>query len=299
MYRYRLYGFRMLSDLKFPQLVVEQEEMGDAPEIVIQAGEVPESIASITDKKYVFGETFSWLSNKTTWLMVEDGEKVTYCLKDGGNEMHLCTYILGFGMSMLAMQRGMLSIHCSALSNEEGAILIAGESGAGKSTVTTAFLEKGYHLMADDMALVEMAQDGCAWARPAFPFQKLCRNVAVNQGYDLEKLIYINEDKDKFLVPYQGKFDLEAVPIKAFIMLGVTENETVVVQEVAGFQRFHVYANNLFLRHLLKQEKYSPAIGQKCLEMAAAVPTYYIGRPEGKDTTKQVIVEAFRLIGEK
>lgn len=294
MYYYRLYGFRVVSELSFPQLVTETEAMSGAPEIFIQSGTVPEWIAQTTDKQYEFGEEFAWLSNKTTWLMAEGGRKITYCLKEGGNLMYLRTYILGYGMSMLAMQRGILSIHCSALCDEDGAVLIAGESGAGKSTVTTAFLESGYRLMADDMALVETV-DGVTRALPAFPFQKLCRNVVEEKGYDLEKLIYINEEKDKFLVPYEGKFDLTAVPVKAFIMLGLAKGEEVVTQEIEGLGRFHVYANNLFLRHLLGQDKYKPAIGQRCLEMAARVPTYYIGRPAGRDTTKQVTEIALRL----
>ncbi len=297
MYQYRLYGFKIISDLEFPQLLPEQESMSDATEIYIEAGAVPDEIARITDKQYEFGQKFSWLSNRTTWLMVENETRIRYALKEGGDIMHLRTYILGWGMSMLAMQRGILSIHCSALADEKGAILIAGESGAGKSTVTAAFLEKGYRLMADDMAFVETKPGEAVWVKPAFPFQKLCRNVAMEKGYQLEELIYINEDKDKFLVPYKGDFSVEAVPVKAFIMLGVTGAQEIVTKEITGLDKFYVYANNLFLRHLLKQDKYSPAIGQKCLEMAAVVPTYYIGRPHDKDTTEQVIAAAMGLVG--
>lgn len=291
MYYYRLYGLRVISDLKFPQLVEEQDTMPEAPAIYIQAGEIPEKIQNVTDRQYEFGETTGWLSNKTTWLFVENGEKITYSLKEGGNQIYLLTYILGYGMSMIAMQRGMLSIHCSALSDGKQAVLIAGESGTGKSTITAAFLERGYRLMADDMALVEIV-DGRALAKPAFPYQKLCRDAALKQGCDLHELLYINEEKDKFLVPYNGMFDLQAVPIKAFIMLGITKGEEVMTRQITGLDRFHVFANNLFLRHLLGADKYKPAIGQKCLQMAAVVPTYCIGRPAGRDTVKQVLKEA-------
>uniref|UniRef100_UPI00405628A1 hypothetical protein n=1 Tax=Acetatifactor sp. TaxID=1872090 RepID=UPI00405628A1 len=296
MYKYCVYGLKIVSDIEFAQLVTVQESMPEAPEIRIEAVTVPEEIKQITDKKYEFGDTFSWLSNDTTWLVVENGERIGYCLTGGGHPTYLQTYILGFGMSMLAMQRGILAIHCSAVADENGAVLIAGESGAGKSTVTTAFLEKGYRLMADDMAFVETEKNSPALAKPAFPFQKLCRNVALEKGYLLENLIYINEEKDKFLVPYAGDFKTDAVPVKAFIMLGVVGGDSVVTQEIRGFDRFHVYANNLFLRHLLQKDKYNPAIGQKCLEMAAVVPTYFIGRPLNGDTTAEVIAEALGFV---
>ena len=141
--------------------------------------------------------------------------------------------------------------------------------------------------MADDMAVVEPQTDR-TFVYPAFPYQKLCRNVAVEQGYDLTRLLYINEEKDKFLVPYRGAFSTEARPVKAFIMLGITTGEKVQTGEIMGIHRFPVYADNLFLRHLLQEEKYTPQIGSKCIAMATTVPTFYIARPAEGDSTTEV-----------
>ena len=294
-YEYMLYGMKVVSDLEFHQLVVCEDEK--EPDIKIVSGVVPDDILDCeAGKKYEFGNQRSWLANKTCYLVAEDGKKLTYQMKPDGKVAYLQSYLLGFGMSMLAMQRGILSIHCSAVADERGALLIAGESGAGKSTLTAAFLEKGYRLMADDMAWVEITEEQKVMARPAFPYQKLCRDAALAKGYDLESLLYINEDKDKFLVPYRGAFQTESVPVKGFLMLGVTDKDTVVCMEAVGMQKFQVCANNLFLRHLLGNDKYAPQTGQRCLKMAAGIPIYYIGRPYGKDTTEQVIQKAFEMV---
>lgn len=189
-------------------------------------------------------------------------------------------------------------MHCSAVADEAGAVLICGESGAGKSTVTTALLEDGYRLMADDMAFVQAVPEKGSVAYPAFPWQKLCRNVAMEKGYCLEDLIYINEEKDKFLVPYRGDFYVDGVPVKQFIMLGVVDGESVLEQAVEGFEKFHVVANNLFLRHLLGKDKYRPDIGQMCLKMAAGIRMNYIGRPNGKDTAAEVVDKVKKILSE-
>lgn len=288
-YSYRLYGLRIKTDLEFPQLVAEDAETvtEPVPEIRIEEGEIPEEILREPTRKYDFGPDRSFLSNRTMWMVAEQGNSIRYRRKEGGNPFYMRTYLLGYGMAMIAMQRGQLAIHCSAVADAQGAVLIAGESGAGKSTVTTMLLEQGYELMADDMAVVEPGTDR-TYVYPAFPYQKLCRNVATEQGYDLEKLLYINEEKDKFLVPYRGTFSTEKRPVKAFIMLGLTEGEHVQAGEIAGIRRFPVYADNLFLRHLLKQEKYRPQIGAKCIAMAATVPTFYIVRPAEGDSTSEV-----------
>jgi hypothetical protein len=49
------------------------------------------------------------------------------------------------------------------------------------------------------------------------------------------------------------------------------------------------------LRHLLKNDKYEPAIGKKCLEAASKIPMYCITRPNDIDTSRQVIETAFEI----
>ncbi|MBQ9120350.1 MAG: hypothetical protein IJY09_09915 [Lachnospiraceae bacterium] len=300
MYYYRLYGMRVCADLDFAQLVPENEPELALEEIRIEAGELESKLTALSEasgRAYVFGEQYSWLINRTLWMEVTEGRKITYHAKEGANPIYLRTYLLGFGMAMLGLQRGILAMHCSAVANEKGAILIAGESGAGKSTMTTAFLSKGYRLMADDMAFVEKTENELV-AKPAFPFQKLCRDAALAEGYRLEELIYIDETKDKFMVPYRGEFLTDEVPVRGMLLLGKKAEGELSAQHLEGLDKFHVCANNLFLRNLLGKDKYAPVIGQKCLEMAAGLPICYLSRPVQGNTADQTAQEAFRAIEE-
>lgn len=293
MYFYHLYNRIVASDIPFLQLMPAAQA---EPDITIHAGEIPPDILSQTTQKYDFGRERSWLINTTCYLIIEHGASITYHLREGGNPMYLQTYILGWGMSMLALQRNELAIHCSAVANEDGAVLICGESGCGKSTLTTAFLQQGYHLMADDMALVEATTDGAVYAKPAFPFQKLCREDAMRSGCPQEQMIYIDETKDKFLVPYRGEFSTEPARIRCMLVLFRHYGEVLLCNEINGIDKMRACAENLFLRHLLKEKKYDPAIGSLCLKMAAGIPIHAIGRPDGKDTLDEMIRTAFSLV---
>lgn len=294
---YLIYGNIIGTDLEFPQLV--KADATQEPDIKICAGEIPIDILEKEkqERYYEIGDTFSWLNNPTCVFVVENGEKITYDLKPGEKKVRLLNYLLGFGMCMLFLQRGDMMIHCSALHNGKEAILIAGESGSGKSTTTESYLSNGWNLMADDVALVRYEKDlGKTMVYPAFPFTKLCRNVALERGYNLEEMIYINEDRDKFLVPYRGNFEVTPKPLKKFIMLGLHQGEDVIVREMQGIDKFHVCVNNLGLRHLLGPDKYAPHIGQKCLELIANVDVHLIARPAGKDTTEEIKKAAFDII---
>lgn len=297
MYYYHLYGCLVESDLVFPQLVAAEKTLL-LPDITIVSGTMPEEIYKKAENKiyYEFGETYSWLFNQTCIFYVENGNKITYYLKPEGKENYLRSYLLGFGISMLFLQRGEMAIHCSALHNGTEAMLIAGESGSGKSTLTNYYLEMGWKLMADDMVVAKHDKEKGTMVYPAFPYQKLCRNVAVERGYNLNELIYINEQKDKFLVPCGGDFELDGKPLKKFLMLGVHPGEEVLVQEVQSIAKLQICLNNLFLRHLLGKQKYSPKIGQKCLELIADVDVHLIVRPEGKETTEAIKEAAFSIV---
>ncbi len=291
MYYYKLYGVLIASDLFFPQLVISEDTT--RYDVMIEKTELSEELQNLlSEKKYEFGREYSWLSNTTCQIQVYGGNRITYALTGQGHPEWLQTYILGYGMSMLALQRDMLPIHCSVVADERGAVLIAGESGAGKSTATTAFLKDGYTLMADDMAWA----DG-EMVYPAFPYQKLCRDVVEREGYDMDELIYIDEQKDKFLARYRGEFSTEGRPMKGFILLHLTPEEKVVTRELTGLDRLHVYVGNLFLRKLMtREQKYAPYIGKIGLEMASKVPLLCIGRPVEGNTAEEVVQAAFEWV---
>lgn len=289
---YKLYGNIIETDLVFPQLVPCDPAPAESMDtILVVAGTMPDSIIERAAKlAYDFGPTCSYLTNRTCYLLVEDGKRILYQAKENANEIYLKTYILGFGMSMLFHQRGSLSIHCSAVSNENGALLICGESGCGKSTITTHLLENGYTLMADDMAILTKNKEGKAMVLPAFPFQKLCRNVVLEQNLNLDELIYINEEKDKFLVPYQGEFSCDARLLRGIIVLSLLPQECdVTCQQMSGINMFHAYTENLFLRHLLAEKKYQVPTGPLCLSYAGSAPVWMLSRPVGKDTLAEVL----------
>lgn len=290
---YKIYGYRVISDIDFQQLLSDKQGKVD---IIIKQGRAEKMLPdNAGNERCGFGQDFSWLENKTCYLAVSNGCEIVYQLKEGGNELYLRTYILGWGLAMLALQRGMAAIHCSAVADRNAAVLFCGESGSGKSTVTRAYLEQNWKLMADDMAFVEYREDNSVIARSAFPYQKLCRDAAEKTRLPLEELIYIDEEKDKFLVPCHDIFEENQRPLKAIIILTRAAAASVQTRPLQGIEAFYACVNNLFLRHLLGDRKYEPIIAQGCLKIASAVPVYLVERPYDTDTTRQVL-EAVRAI---
>ncbi|MDO5291866.1 MAG: hypothetical protein Q4F05_03855 [bacterium] len=288
MYQYNLYGQNISSSLEFPQLIINSENNNF--DIVILEGEIPSKILKKAEEKYYeIDKIQSWFQNDTGIFYVSKGREIHYQLKENANLQYARTYILGYAISMLLLQRNILTIHCSAIANNEGAVLIAGESGAGKSTITTSFLNKGYKLLADDIAAVTVDEEGKVLAYPAFPYQKLCRDGVKREKININGLLCIDEEKDKFLVPRGEQFINQPMIVKAMVILGVNDGAGISVDEEVGVNKLFAIRENLFLRRLRGDWLARPEIIQTCLEIGSKVPIYTIIRPRKFDTRSAVI----------
>lgn len=286
MYYYKIYGQKVESDIDFAQLVVDTSE--EKPSISIMRRNAPDDILEQMKQSYTsIGDKESWFYNSTLRCVIRDGQDIYYEPFDDINEQYLRTYILGYGLSMLFLQRGNLTIHGSCVRKDNQAIIISGMSGAGKSTLTSQFLSAGYEFMADDITLVE-CNEQYAVAYPGFPYQKLCRDVVEKKKLDTKELIYIDEDKDKFLVKWDGEYHTEGVELTTLVVILVgDENTKLEVKEAQGFEKLQYVVDNLFLKKRILFRENNPQLIKLCLDIASRINILVVTRPYGIDSASQ------------
>ena len=166
-------------------------------------------------------------------------------------------------------------------------VAIIGLSGAGKSTLTSQFLSAGYEFMADDITLVE-CNEQYAVAYPGFPYQKLCRDVVEKKKLDTKELIYIDEDKDKFLVKWDGEYHTEGVELTTLVVILVgDENTKLEVKEAQGFEKLQYVVDNLFLKKRILFRENNPQLIKLCLDIDSRINILVVTRPYGIDSASQ------------
>ena len=157
-------------------------------------------------------------------------------------------------------------------------VVIIGPSGAGKSTNCVKLREKGCTFVTDDVSAVSI-QDGKVMVEPSFPQQKLCRDAALRQGYALEELIYIDEDRDKYAVRLKDGYEKEALPMSLFIELVVTDGEQLQIEEVTGLDKLSVLYRNIYRREVWQEMGANPQSEAILMKMVEQIPIYRICRP--------------------
>ena len=99
-------------------------------------------------------------------MLVTDGERVTIDAPDRQARSTYDFLIYSWALRLLLLQRGEHALHASVVAHRSGVTLaIAGDSGAGKSTAVSELLLRGWQLVADDIAPVDVSA-GCNTVRP-------------------------------------------------------------------------------------------------------------------------------------
>lgn len=302
MYRYKIYGIILESEFEL-KLLVPADESSDqkADVITVREKDVEEEVitylkeADALNKHYEIGLDKSAMENIGGYYLIENSQ-ILVKIKDGYTYDTISSWILGYCLSMAMLQKGFLTIHCSAIATETGAVLISGTPGAGKSSLAGKLLEHGYKLMADDVAAIHFIDDKCM-VHPAYPFQKLCSNEVEKRALDKSKLIYINEDKDKYSVPVDDIFEPIPHQLKAFFYIIKAPVEELTFKKLSGFECFMSVKENLFLHRLKGNWENTPEVINQCMKIASGCNVYLIIRPENKNTLAEIsnkIVESLQ-----
>jgi hypothetical protein len=80
----------------------------------------------------------------------------------------LCVYLFGPVMGFLLRKKGLTPLHASAVSIQDRAAALVGESGAGKSTTAAALALRGWPVLCEDVCAFD-EQEGRFLLRPAYP----------------------------------------------------------------------------------------------------------------------------------
>ncbi|MSP13532.1 MAG: serine/threonine protein kinase [Chloroflexi bacterium] len=197
---YALYGLNLLVNRPIPGLALRQVDI--APGVVVHwgehpgwLGEVPAGTATLT---YTSPLPNGWGKPVLQMWQIAGGAGSTYHLrflpghdfwvKRDGTELWadwppqadpalVIVQLLGPVMGFLQRLRGVLALHAGAVAVQGRAVAIAGQRGAGKSTLTVALAQMGCPVISDDVAALAEA-DGRFLLQPGYAGLRLWPDAA-------------------------------------------------------------------------------------------------------------------------
>ena len=298
---YKIYGLSVQSDIFLPGAYACDPIM--APDVTAELGEIPAFLKGSREAGYgtwTNGFTNAWFfTPEAAEFYIEKGKHIIIAPIENPNWDLVSSLFLSAGMCLILLQRNEPVFHGSALTYRDQAFIVSGCSGAGKSTISFELMKHPYGFLADDTVRVHQA-DGIFLAEPSYPQQKVCRDMANRMGLQLEKLRYIDEDRDKFAKPCLDRYVTEAKPLKLMVILSKdSQASCVTCRELLGQEYLASITQAFYLA-----ETYQNIVGlpvemmSQLIALFSQIRLFSVCRPESGDTIEEVTTLIEKLVRE-
>lgn len=290
-YNYKVYGLKIKSEIKIDEFVEVDNFKGEI-DVNYVYGKMPKKIYELKNNG------ITNLYNKDeVWFHVKDiasyyicnGNKVIVEPCDNSDKLILNVFLMCSCLGFIMLQRDKVAIHGGVISFKDKDIIITGDRGAGKSTLTTALRLKGYYFMADDVSAITI--NSIPMINHGFPYQKLCKDAMEKFNISYENITsFISDSQIKYIVPAHDKFINKDTPLYAIVEIKQGEVNNVEVNEIRGSSKLNVVIKNIYRGEFMPYwGGITPEYFKKCLNISKNIKCYEMIRPKGKFTVDDQI----------
>ena len=290
-YYYKIYGLTLESDYEFHQFVKLEKIPDEGTDIRITYGGIRQNILSHIEQGHYVGfyADGMWFKNQAGLFWIHDKTEINFVEDEGKSIEDTAQFLPGMCLSILLWQRGNIVVHGSCLIWKGKTVVISGNNGAGKSTITTELINAGAKLLADDVTSVR-EENGIYMSYPAFPAQKLCADQIDKNGLDKERLRLVKYDLNKYEVQRNDVFCAEEKKIDAFYRIEINETDRLLKGAVTGADKLKVVVDSIFIKWMFNEYfRVQPEDLTRCIALANQIKIHRIIRPRDKDTLKEII----------
>jgi len=283
---YQIYGLIIDSEIILEELVEIGEEIQS--DVKISNGDMPEFILEIKKEGYlnsIAGIEYSWFFIEALGdFYIYGGNNIVLNILESADIHLVKAMILGAALADAMLQKEMIVIHGGAVVYQNEAWLICGNSGAGKSSLLFELMkQEDANFLADD--ILSLCKEDRLYVYPAYPQQKLCKDAAIRYGLDINKLVMLDEEREKYAIDRKDSF-YNKKTIVNFICILEVGNELELI-ELSGHKKLRYFMKNLYPAFSYDRIGISPNHLKKCLQIVADTKIYLLTRPHGIDTVRK------------
>lgn len=291
-YTYKVYGLIIRSEIEIPELTDVDEENVLKYDCTISYGIVPREIT-----KSLIKGTWYQISKKEFYMHINGVAHYYVC---NGNsiivEPEKCidmrilrVFLLGSSLGLIMSQRNIIALHGGTVAVNDGGIILCGGTGAGKSTLNSAFRKEGFSFLSDDVSALGEDCNGKIVVHPTYSQVKLCKDAMIKMDYDIKDIDLIDNERDKYAIPLNKFFLNYSIPLIGIYEISVGDISTVEINEITGNEKLKIILGNIYRIELIGCLGLDRDYFKKCLEVVKNIPVYRLIRPRDKFTVNEQV----------
>ncbi len=286
-----LYGYTLKSDLPLTYLRDAGNKPGIAGTINIrQVESVPEIEKPLFENKYLklapdcfhldIPDVAEFYAGKS-----ENSFEILYQPVEQRCNKNIAAFIMGTVMGGILHLHHRLSLHAATVNYDRQSFMIAGQSGAGKSSALAELLKYNTRFVCDDVSVIDEVNGEFSVA-PGHANIRLWKDAAKKSGYKVDDIHQIRPQDEKFWIPMPEKFHPSTGRPESLFILENERTTEVIIQQISGplkvkyLQAFNF--RNIFLRLPGRHKSFF----RQAARLADKINVYVVKRPEGYHADK-------------
>lgn len=301
-FSYYIHDLYINSEIEIPEIPYLSEGIEDKPDVAVRFGKLPEHLDEIKSSGVLFEISdghFLLKLPKVGRYLAKNGMEIIIDPNPEASDDEIRLFLLGSVLGAILHQRGYLPLHGSSVRVKNEAVVIIGNSAAGKSTLAASLDKNGFPLISDDISSVSLNSSGECIIHPGIPYIKLWKDVIekLHPGTDLNR---VRPQIEKYKVPLSlNSARQKALPIKIIVLLSTKNEEGFSVEEITGAKKLIVLRENIYRDQFLKGSDLLENHFKLLSQLSNQSKLYHITRPSIplmiKELTELVINQVIKL----
>jgi len=233
-FSYRAFGLNICSELELNGVL---PNVG-VPDVHVRLGGVPERLENAAAVGVFYEATTGQLLLNIEHVgrfLISSGNEIVIQEMPAADHGMILLVLLGSAFGALLHQRKVLALHASAIGTPQGAVVFAGASGYGKSTLAGAFHQRGFPVLADDVCPISTSEFPSVL--PANPFLMLWADSASRLGINKQNLRRARSGLEKYILPLGEAFAAEPIALYAVYLLEPCNADEFSLTPIRGLQK--------------------------------------------------------------
>lgn len=254
MYSFKIFGLQVDCDRDI-QGFPEASRAIAKPDISVKYGPTPCVLTNATYEcawcEITDAEFLLTVPNVARYY-VQNGQTVTVEAFPNSEGSTVVLFLQTSVMVALLHQRRIMPLRACAVETPEGAALLTGSSGSGKSTITAALINYGYRLIADGIAAICLDSDEVPVVLPAFPQIHLWLDSLMNLHMTPDDFLRVRPELDKFVVPIPKAFCPSPRRVTSMYHLQASHRPDISSERTSGLSKFQTLYSQIYCRQAMR-----------------------------------------------
>ena len=211
-------------------------------------------------------------------MRVTRGKEVRFEVGPAAEEPLIQHLVTGVGLGLALYQRGVFTLHASAVAIEGRAWVLMGPKGSGKSTLAATLIARGHDPVTDDVAAIDFLPDTGPSVRRGPRSLNLWPDAAEATGFASEELTRIWSGSPKRVARLPHRDSTHRVPLAGCVMIAASANgERVSIEPVSGAAAISALIGHSYAPRWTRTA--GPDHLRRCARILASGPLLKLSRP--------------------